>query len=336
MRSEELYRTIETENRNSSIHGIVERRIPSDSCDMFAGIEYPAGARVMLLRMSRSVATRLSRLPESRGFEVRVYTFPQDGPETASVLLRLLNSDYSDVFTSLVDDVAATMDHVARSDRAIAAAFIERLARWQRFLSQHEPEGLSEEAQRGLYGELWFFRKYLLPNLSSQAAVKAWTGPQRAPHDYQLPSCAVEVKTSIAKQHQNLRIASERQLDDSNIDALFLCHLSLDMFEGSGDSLVDAVQSIRDALSGDVIATAEWEERLFSAGYLDAHSHHYSGRGYAIRNSYVFRIREGFPRIVESQLANGVGDVTYSISVASCMPFSVEDSDIVSCIVRSA
>jgi hypothetical protein len=54
------------------------------------------------------------------------------------------------------------------------ATLLGQLVRWQKFLAA-SVEGLSDEAQRGLWGELHCLRERLLPALGA-AAVAGWKG----------------------------------------------------------------------------------------------------------------------------------------------------------------
>ncbi|MEG4276633.1 PD-(D/E)XK motif protein, partial [Microcoleus sp. MON1_C1] len=48
-----------------------------------------------------------------------------------------------------------------------------------------------------------------------------------------------------------------------------------------------------------------------------------------------FKVERDFPRIIEADLRNGVGDVRYTISVAECRRFSIPELDVISLISRS-
>jgi hypothetical protein len=190
--------------------------------------------------------------------------------------------------------------------------------------------GLSEDAQRGLYGELFFLKQHLIPATNDFVfAISAWTGPRNRQHDFQFASAAVEVKTSGAKQHQKLLIASEQQLDDALVDNLFLFHLSLSSVDNHADTLVAIVAELRNAFVG-FSAASIFEMSLIQRGYLETQSWRYQRTGYVIRESNVFRVAGDFPRLTERDLATGVGDVTYSISVAECKRFSVPIGEMIS------
>jgi hypothetical protein len=210
----------------------------------------------------------------------------------------------------------------------LLTTFLTRLKRWQIFLEQHSPDGLGEAAQQGLYGELWFLRQAVLPQLGTLRGVLSWSGPAAAQQDFQFSGCAVEIKTTSSKQHQKLSIASERQLDNTGTGALILLHLSLDARQGGGETLPEMVASVRSLLETSSSARDEFENRLFEAGYLDSYASRYEYTGYTIREMNYFKVEGEFPRIVEADLRNGIGDVHYSISVAECKRFSIVEADV--------
>jgi len=156
-----------------------------------------------------------------------------------------------------------------------------------------------------------------------------WTGSKGTQQDFQFSGCAVEVKTTSAKQHQKLAIASERQLDDTGAGAIVLLHLSLDVRQGQGETLPGIVSSMRSLVVENAIARDELENLLFEVGYLDIHATRYENIGYTIREHNYFKVGADFPKIIESDLRNGVGDVRYTISVAECKRFSIPESEII-------
>lgn len=317
---EELWQTLEAETRDVSLSGIQRRRVhPASARDIYAGFKKPDNRRVFLVRVAEGVLPSAGVLPSLKGVETFAAQLPPDAPAHGSLGLILREARYADVFTALVEDMANNIA-VQSDDASAVEAFIGRLGKWQKFLESHS-EGLSEEAQRGLYGELKFLCDHVLPR-SGDAGVLAWTGVLRTPQDFQFPGCAVEVKTSSAKQLQTLRIANERQLDDTHLEALFLYHLSLEPLRGTGETLPQIVAALRDELNEDTSARTRFEDALIEAGYLDTHAARYAAIGYNIREENLFRVREGFPRIVESDLIAGVGEVVYSISVAECRRFA--------------
>jgi hypothetical protein len=159
-----------------------------------------------------------------------------------------------------------------------------------------------------------------------------WATSKGIQQDFQFSGCAVEVKTTSAKQHQKLAIASERQLDDTGAGTIVLLHLSLDVRQGQGETLPAMVATVRSLVAGDAIAKDELENLLFEIGYLDIHAIRYENIGYTIREHNYFKVGDDFPKIIEADLRNGVGDVRYTISVAECKRFSIPASEVIALI----
>lgn len=115
---------------------------------------------------------------------------------------------------------------------------LNRFEKWKSLFDKVGLQGLTPEEQRGLFGELFFIRKYIQHRSSAVKIIDSWLGPTRHFRDFQSGSWALEVKTTHGNNHQKIQISSERQLDSSNLDNLFLYHLSLDVRPQSGETEV--------------------------------------------------------------------------------------------------
>jgi hypothetical protein len=302
-------------------HGRQQQRIyPDSDLDLFLAALAPGPRRSLLLCVPTAAVEQIEELPAARGVSVVLLSGDPSGHSTLE--LQLDEPGANDVFTALVSDVAQTTAN-ASDDESAVRVFLGRLGRWMRLL-QREAQGLSAERQRGLYAELWFIRERLAGAVGLVAAVQAWHGPSGAPHDFQTSAGSVEVKSTATNQPQVVRISSERQLDETGTPALHLLHVSLDVHRDSGESLPQIVASLRSVVAGGP-AAALFEERLIEAGYDDVHPPHYAHTGYTLREANFFALADGFPRITEQSLPPGVGAVSYTLSVAACMPFRIDD-----------
>lgn len=278
------------------------------------------GRRVLLLRVAAALIPPRADWPECDGLEVLAVTLDQH----AYLGVALREPRFADVFAALAEDLARRIEAAAASGAAGVTVLLGQLRRWQRFLASAR-DGLDPAAQRGLWGELHFLRTRLLPLLGG-AAVDGWKGPEGAHQDFQFTTAWIEVKTTLAKQPQAVRIASERQLDDTRAPALFLHVLALESHEGGAATLPAAVADLRMALAPWPAARESFEDALLAAGYLDQHAPRYAAVGYAVRQAQDYRIGPNFPRIVEASLPAGVGEVNYGLSLAACLNFTVPSS----------
>lgn len=285
------------------------------------------GRRVLLLRVAAALIPPRADWPECDGLEVLAVTLDQH----AYLGVALREPRVSDVFAALAEDLARRIEAPAASGTAGVTELLGQLRRWQRFLASAR-DGLDPAAQRGLWGELHVLHARLLPLLGG-AAVDGWKGPEGAHQDFQFATAWIEVKTTLAKQPQSVRIASERQLDDTRAPALFLHVLALEAHEGGAATLPAAVAELRAALAAWPAARETFEDTLLAAGYLDRDAPRYATPGYALRQTQSFRVQGDFPRIVEAALPQGIGEASYSLSLAACAAHLVAHAEIAAALV---
>ena len=120
------------------------------------------------------------------------------------------------------------------------AALVRRMATWMASLRRRG--GLTDEAVRGLFGELCCLVT-AAEAVGWEAAVTGWMGPDDGIHDLVCGGAGWEVKTTLGPG-SSLWINGLDQLDDSGLTALFLVHLGLTL-DAAGKSLKDLSLEIR-------------------------------------------------------------------------------------------
>ncbi|MET7649856.1 PD-(D/E)XK motif protein [Streptomyces sp. NPDC005486] len=289
---------------------------PESPLDIFLSVSHPGRQRMLVLRAdARSadpIVRSVGRLPKAAGIEMNLSAVSRVEYELQVILTA---NELREVFNPLVADVADTAKAAPAAAEALAAA-VDRFGRWQDLLRAVSRDGLSAEARRGLYGELLVLGDVLLTSQAQSEAVEAWTGPTGTNQDFQLAEVAIEAKASVAKRPRSIRIASERQLDGTGTPALLLALAQLDERRGgSGESLNTRVESIRRQLTNPT-ARVRFDGLLIQVGYLPGHHDLYEEPRYTLRELRFWHVREGFPRLVESDLPEGVGDCTYNVSTS--------------------
>lgn len=296
---------------------------------LFAAVS--GGRRALLLRVIASAIPSRSAWPACTGLDVLAVSL--DGHAYLGVMLK--EARFADVFSALAEDLARRIDATELGPVAAVGVFLGQLLRWQRFLAS-KAEGLTPAEQRGLWGELQLLHTLLLPALGPVVAVTGWKGPEGAHQDFQYASAWVEVKTTLAKQPQSVRITSERQLDDTHGPALYLHVFALEAQPAGADTLPARVAVLRAALAMTPAAREVFEDALLSAGYRDLDAPRYAAPGYAVRRADTFRVAPGFPRIIEASLPSGVGDVSYALDLAACAPFATTTNALAGILAQSS
>lgn len=289
---------------------------PESPIDIFLSVSHPGQQRMLILRADARSADHIvrsvGRLPRAAGLEMTLSAVSRLEYELQVILTA---NELREVFNPLVTDVAETARAAPEAATALTAA-VDRFERWQDLLRAVSRNGLGPESRLGLYGELLLFGDHVLPALMQVEAVEAWTGPVGANQDFQLPEVAIEAKASTAKRPRSIRIASERQLDSTGTPALLLALAMLDERRGgTGKSLNMMVDHIRERLTSPA-ARARFDGRLVQAGYLPGQRDLYDEPRYTLRELRFWQVRGEFPRVVESNLPEGVSDCTYHVSTS--------------------
>ena len=104
----------------------------------------------------------------------------------------------------------------------ILRALLDRVRAWQVFMDRSGDGALSPEAEVGLFGELVVLGEVIRQGVPPIVACESWEGPGGGLHDFRWSTGAIEVKATAAVGSFPARIGSLAQLDDSEIQPLFL------------------------------------------------------------------------------------------------------------------
>lgn len=307
--------------------GLVLRRLhPNSQHDLHVALDLETRRRQLVFGRPWKPADTLPVFPETQAIACRSRL--QIGGRNMRIVVELLEPALSDVFTPLVEDlagrIAATQD---AKDATVELA--SGLARWQDLFEQLGRDGLSALARRGLAGELIVMQTDVLPHVAPEAAVDAWTGPLKANQDFQRPAVAVEVKVTTGQNPQGFIVANERELDATGTGALVVAHLSLDERQGgTGSSINDLVDDLRQRLAGHPVALAAFNAKLVRVGYFDTHRDQYPEPHYEPRTLKHLHVRDDFPCITEKDLREGVGAVRYTVALTACEGYEMAASEV--------
>lgn len=244
------------------------------------------------------------------------------------LVIQLLEPTLKESFSWLCESLIAIIKNFDNEDDMVRTV-LSHIEEWRNLFEKHAPGGLSSALQQGLYGELGFLKTLLTKSTFSVSdAVEYWVGSEPALRDFQGDSWAVEVKTSASNNPQGVIISSERQLDETLFNNLFLLHISLEKSRRNGESLPERVSSIRSLLDNDPSALSSFNAKLVKAGYFNEEEGLYLTNKYKTRDSRFYRIEKDFPRIKEQELREGVGEITYKIVLSACTDYRKPETEV--------
>ncbi len=74
-------------------------------------------------------------------------------------------------------------------------------------------------------------------------------------------------------------------------------------------------------------ALSVFNDRLLDASFMDGTPNEFDAWGFTPRQSEVFAVGDGFPRLLESGLPPGVSEVSYTLNLSAAAPFQIAYSD---------
>jgi hypothetical protein len=321
MKIDNIWNTLELDNNNNS--GLLYKRYSAEVLpDIFVALKLPERLRCLAIRITATFPFIEHQWNKFKDIKIEAISDERD-KDKKFLLIILLNKQHKDVFSTLCQDLIFNVSELT-NEQSLIEKLLERLAKWQSLFEKIGKYGLSDESQRGLYGEVYFLRLFLNSATDKYYCIKSWHGPENAIQDFQHSNWAVEVKTTHGNNHQKIHISSERQLDDSILEKIFLFHLSLDIRAGNGETLNNLIDAVFETLSNNTLAMNLFQLKLFEYGYFEAHRPYYNDKGFTIRQENIYRVRGSFPRIVESQIPVGVGDVKYSIVLSESEEWRID------------
>lgn len=260
-------------------------------------------------------------LPKLRNLEIRFQTLP-GGP---ILYIRLKDSAQLELFETLCRDVMAAGELAETETEALERA-IGRTFRWHYLLRGGKLDVLSEEAQKGLIGEIEVL-KLLIATLGAKPALAAWMGPSGAPKDFELKADCIEVKARRGASQPFVKITSEHQLADVPARRLWLGVLAVDKVQPPhGRTLTEHVAEVTDLLERtEPSAIADWDLHLADAGYDGLHD--YSAWRWIVSPPEFHAVAEDFPRIT-APVPLGVSGVTYALALSACAPYRADWSTV--------
>ena len=325
----EIWREINEESRNNP-DSLIARKIPAESSEaVFIATDINKNVRCLYILLSPGIYININRLPLFRGLDIaEVNSSIGEYSDCRFLRISQIIPATEDIFELFVSDICNDIINLA-SFSSLEASLVSSLYEWKIFFEKYTEELLPLSAQQGLFGELLFLENYILDKYDPYDAMLFWTGARRTNHDFQINGTAVEVKTSAGKQHRKIQINSERQLDSTGLEKLFLTLYCLNVHDNDPEkSIASKIEDIRNRISTDPIASSIFEAQLTRSGYNKAAAHLYTS-GFSISKIRIYQVAEGFPAITADILPEGVGDVKYSVMISSCGEFEINESDMI-------
>lgn len=267
---------------------------------------------------------RITADQRSSGVQIVAHPLLDRGALQPFVDLVCLKPHLHELFSILVNEV---LDLLKKDPFRPDEVCRQVLDRWRELLEREPTGSVGIEKLVGLFGELWFLREMVQRNPN---AVRCWTGPRGARHDFSIGSLAVEIKSTLSRRGRFVEIHGHEQLEPPENGELYLVVLKLEQEPASGQSLPELVESIVQ-YGGDrhtlLQLLAQVDIRLLTLG-------EYKDIRFRLYESRIYKVNDEFPRITSNSflggvLPQGVISLAYQVDLSSEPPEPLSEGKVV-------
>ncbi|ACU03159.1 PD-(D/E)XK motif protein [Pedobacter heparinus] len=329
---QEIWKSINEESASNPNRVQIARMIPSKGAfSAFLATDFKKKIRLLYVKLDRDVFLTINDLPRFRGFDISC-VISSIGRFKNTEFLKLTQAipETDSIFELVISDLC---DHIIRIEekQSLKPILVNVLTEWKFFFDRSEDKILTLSEQKGLFGELTFLKNYLLKIYTPEQALVFWTGGNRTNHDFQLDKKAVEIKTTSGKMPWKFMVSSEKQLDNTGLEFLYLVLFILNVHDNRvSDNLSTLIDEIFNMIRQDSSALLQFEIKLAKYGYNILYAGKYT-TGFSITQAKFFEVRNDFPRLINTNIPAGIGDIKYTIMASACAEFETK-TDIINLI----
>lgn len=256
--------------------------------------------------------------------EYREYISIEYFDKTNHIVITLLDSRFNEQFNAFIYSVYTNIQPV-KSNKEASNIFVNTYHTWREFFSPSPNGILSFESILGLFGELNYLKNKLDISLAldMEYILKSWVGPMGKTHDFEFNDLDVEVKTKEFSSSL-ITISSEYQLDSEESKLLILFVISVELNTHGGITIGQLARSIYNHLVERLVDTTIFLKALYKAGIPWSELDHYNNYLFVVKSAEGFNCKNPkFPRLIKSNIPNGVKKIKYKIDVNSLTEFII-------------
>ncbi len=244
------------------------------------------------------------------------------------IVLQLTDSDFNDLFDDLILSLYHVIKNISQVDE-YSNHFIQAFYRWSEFFEDKKSDLLSEDAIKGIIGELLVLKLLITapdkPEINF--LLKAWTGLYDKGNDFELEGKNLEVK-SKSPSAVDVKISSEFQLEVSSGKGLELFVVSLlsDFVVGIhiGDLILEIKKLVQESSCDNTILWKALSQKNITAKNVSQ----YDRYRFKPVNWISYNCSdEHFPKLSRSSIPEEISGLKYTLRTNLLTSFIIEQSD---------
>ena len=227
----------------------------------------------------------------------------------------LLQHDAKKVFFTFCANLIDAVTDIYDEQKALYA-LKKRYITWKTMFRRDSANKLSREVLQGLFGELYFMKKYMLGRFGAAVAVQAWSGPDFKSKDYAVDAEWFEVKT-VGANTTTVHISSLAQLSSDHAGHLIVVKAEAmsDQFS-NGESSIEELFKYIFAQINDETAEGIFLSKLSAFGF-DSSDESFMSK-FDVKSMTSYKVSGDFPRLTEKDITRPeICDVSYSLIINS-------------------
>lgn len=253
-------------------------------------------------------SSKFPRLKSSKGISIVQYKKQGDFILT----FKLVDNSIEELFYVFCADM---IDSTRRCTKLQGnSSIINRYLKWQSLFAKRKLNLLSEDEIKGLIGELIFLKEFAIKNYGETDGLSSWVGPFGCDQDYSIHDVWYEIK-SVNSGTKTIDISSLEQLDCKYEGHLVV--VELDKTSNVNDKAITLNTLIASIMNGFQLMSNKdkFESILFNFGYVK--DEEYDEFCYKLSGIKKYCVGPKFPKLLRTNVPNGVVEAKYEISTAS-------------------
>lgn len=235
----------------------------------------------------------------------------------------LEDNKFQNLFYTFCSDMVNSLSDL--SDAKNELEYIKnRFYNWKKMFQNVTIKELSEEKEQGIFGELYFLYKYMIPKYGVDTSILSWAGPLKFNKDFSINDTWYEIKTSSVSS-TNIKITSLSQLDSENEGFLSVVKVEKmsQEFNGNLSSVYNLIQLIMSQ-----IATIKVQDDFLNklVEYGLGPDNNFGSRQFDVKNVKLYLVNNKFPRLTKNEITyEEIDNVSYLLNLTGIEKYKVEE-----------
>lgn len=308
-------------SENPVTSGFRSLRISADCiCELYLGVS-KEGKRCLILSLPSN------KHLDFKGIQKENLSIEYFG-EKNLIVVQLTDSDFNDLFDDLVLSLYHGIKSISQVDE-YSNHFIEAFYRWSEFFEDKKSDSLSEDAIKGLMGELLVLKSLITdPNRTEiNFILNSWKGPYDKGNDFELETKNLEVKTK-SPSGIDVKISSEFQLEVSPGKGLELIVVSLLSDFTVGINIRELIFEIKKLVQESLGENSIFWKALSQKNITAKNVSQYDKYKFKPLNSISYNCAsDDFPKLNRSNIPDEISVLKYNLRTNLLTPFIIEQRD---------